>query len=137
GNCTSERTVCDHILDYWWAIDVSTGDTIHDGCHGFDHEPAWWAHANVGEAASVAHSYTNYLQADPESILHHSADPNDLETIPPFPQIYDKYKVSKVVVHGGAQSPRLWQSKLLKLIDDLGEKKQVDIVVLLTTRTDP
>src|SRR5690606_32964039 len=76
GNCTSERTVCDHILDYWWAIDVSSGDTIHDGCHGFDHEPAWWAHANVGEAASVAHSYTNYLQADPESILHHSADPN-------------------------------------------------------------
>lgn len=136
GNCTSSHTECDHVLDYWWSVHVSTGDVITDGCHGSSFDPDWWTKAKVGEPASVPHTYTNYLKADPESIPHHTANPRDLAEVPPFPQVRDRYRVSKVVTHGGVRAPKNWQDELLNLNADIGGRKQVDVVVFLTKRPD-
>lgn len=137
GNCTSSHTECDHAFDHWWAVHVSTGDVLDDTCNGSSIDPQWWVDAKVGEPASVPHTYTNYLKADPESILHHTANPRDLAKVPPFPKVHDRYKVSKVVTHGGVRAPRHWQDELLNLNADLGKRKQVDVVVFLTKRSDP
>jgi len=137
GNCTSSHEECDHFNDNWWSLDVSTGDRIRHGCEGRDRPPGWWSKATIGEAASIEHSYTNYLKADPDSLLHHSADPKDLQSLPPFPKVHGKYHVSKVVTHGSARAPRSWQSQLMELNADIGARKQVDITVVLTSRSDP
>lgn len=137
GNCTSSHEECSHTYDNWWSIVVSTGDELSDDCNGSDSTPNWWAQAKVGDPASVPRNYTNYLRADPESLLHRSADPEDLATIPPFPEIHDYYKVSKVVTHNGIRAPRHWQPELMELNANLGDLRQVDVTVFLTTRPDP
>lgn len=151
GNCTSSHEECSHNSDYWWRLKVSTGDEIRHGCEGANTPPAWWSTATPGDAASIAHSYTNYLKADPNSILHHDADPTDIKGVPAFPEIEGKYKVKKVVVHGGARAPRSWQRDLMEINANLGMRVQqcqdaggqncgrfgVDITVVLTTRSDP
>jgi len=137
GNCTSSHEECDHAFDNYWNVSVSTGDVLHDGCNGSSSTPGWWAKAYVGEPASVPHRYTNYLKADPESILRHEVEGTDLSGIPSYPEVHSWYKVKKVVTHGGARVPRSWQSDLLELNADLGNKRQVDVTVLLTKRKDP
>lgn len=137
GKCTSSHEECDHIYDNWWSVDVSTGDTLTDGCNGSSSPPSWWAAAYVGEPASVPHSYMNYLKADPESLLHRSADPKDLDSVPPFPEVHGYYKASKVVTHNGIRAPQHWQAQLMELNAKLGELRQVDITVVLTTGKGP
>jgi hypothetical protein len=137
GKCTSSHEECEHSYDNWWSVDVSTGDTLKDDCNGSGSAPRWWADAYVGEPASVPHDYTNYLKADPESLLHRSANPADLDTVPPFPEIHDYDKVSKVVTHGGASAPQPWQRELMEINANLGDLRQVDVTVVLTTRPDP
>jgi len=137
GNCTSSHIECDHIMDYWWSADVSTGDVLNDGCNGGPADPEWWTKAYIGEPASVPHTYTNYLKADRESIITHDVPESEIGSVPDFPEVHSWYKVSKVITHAGARAPRHWQSELLDLNADLGNKRQVDVIVLLTKRKDP
>lgn len=137
GNCSSHRKECEHGSDYWWSVDVSTGDTLIDDCNSSTFAPDWWSKAYIGEPASVPRSYTNYLRADPESLLRRQADPEDLATIPPFPEVHGFYKVDKVVTHEGARAPLHWQAQLMELNAELGARKQVDVSLFLTTRADP
>lgn len=133
-NC---QTCYEHFEDYWWQLDFSTGDRIHDGCNGWDITPGWWDKAYVGEPASLPHGYTNYLKADPESIIVHSYDERMVSEVPPFPQVRGKYHVNKVIEHHGAHAPRFWEPKLMDLNADLGNKKQVDVTILLTGVRNP
>lgn len=129
-NC---REVCAHSRDYWWKLSVSTGDelTIED-CEPNSHAvPTVWTNARIGEPASVAHSYTNYLKADENSLLRHVANEEFLAAVPSFPTIRDFYKTNKVVSVGVA-FPEQWESGLKEINADIGKTKQVDVTVVFT-----
>lgn len=134
-NCV---TVCDHAFDYWWALEVSTGDRLSvRTCEPYAMRvPRLWADAVIGEPASVPHSYTNYLKADPDSLLMRSAEVRYLDMLPDFPSVYDLYRVNKVVALG-VPIDVAWQHGLMELNANLGWKKQVDITVVVTSVNDP
>lgn len=137
GSCTSSHRECDHSFDYWWSVDVSTGDTLTDGCNGWGGDPEWWASAYKGEPVSVPHTYTNYLKADPESIMVHDFDPAMVASVPPFSEVYSWMRVKKVVRHGDAHPPLAWELGLKELNADIGRKRQVDVTILVTSHQDP
>lgn len=134
-NCHEE---CDHNVDYWWGLTLSTGDklTIDDCEPNPNAVPAAWANARMLEPASAKHTYTNYLKADPDSVLRRGARAEYLQEIPPFPRIHDFYKVEKVVTHG-VRVPPEWNQGLQKLNSYISDKKQVDIIMVFTRRDDP
>jgi hypothetical protein len=137
GNCERSHEECSHSSDSEWNLHVSTGDTITvETCDGWGSPPVAWKNAAVGEFAVVEHSYTNYLKADPGTLLAHGADEHLLQKIPSFPEVHDLYRVSKVVTDG-VKAPASWQPALEKLNDELGARKQIDIVFLLTKHRDP
>lgn len=138
GNCTSSHTECDHIMDYWWSADVSTGDTLTDGCNGWDITPEWWEKAYVGEPAAVEHGYQNYLRADPDSLMTPAAE-QYMDQVPERPKVTGWYHVRRVIAHQGSSVgiPTIWQKELDEMNADLGRKHQVDVLLLLTALKDP
>lgn len=137
GNCTSSHEECDHFHDYWYSLDVSTGDVLDDSCNGFDSPPSWWTKAELGDPATVEHIYTNYLKADDSSLFVPGVGDKYLDVVPDrWPKVHDKYKVKRAL---GVQAsvPRGWQKALDELNADLGSKKQLDLLVVVTSIQDP
>jgi hypothetical protein len=139
--CDSYREECDHFQDYWWNLEVSTGDTISvENCEPFrDRVPSIWTAAYIGEPASVAHSYTNYLKADPDSLMHRSVVKTEyLEKIPEnsVPRIYDLYHSSKVFQEGPLL-PGEWDKLLRELNADISGPFQIDLRLYVTSIKDP
>lgn len=138
GNCTSSHESCDHVIDYWWQLKLSTGDKITDGCNGWGAAPKWWTEAKIGEPASAEHSYRNYLKADINSLfIHNTAHKKFLANVPDtIPQIHGKYKANKVIARG-AWVPPSWETQLQEINADLGRIRQVDLLVYVTSSSDP
>lgn len=135
-NC---QTCYHHSRDYWWKLKVSTGDTISDTCDSSSSDPKWWTGATVGDPATVAHSYQNYLKADPESLFTHDTGKKAyLDDVPDdgIPEVHGRYKVKKVIERG-VKAPKRWNDDLREINADLGGKKQIDLLVYLTKSKDP
>jgi len=132
------REVCDHFHDYYWSLSVSTGDRVmvRDCEPSSRRVPAAWTNAYKGEPASVAHRYTNYLLADPDSLMHEGAHEEFLNQVPRFPRVHGFYKVNKVVQHG-VKVPAAWEKALRELNADLGGSKQIDVTLVVTKVADP
>lgn len=143
GNVSTYTCNCQtcymHFEDYWWRLDVSTGDEVYEGCESDDTDPKWWANAKVGDPATIEHSYQNYLKADPESLFtHDTARKEFLADVPDdgIPEVYGRYKAKKVIERG-VKAPKGWDAELREINADLGNKKQVDLLVYLTKSSDP
>jgi hypothetical protein len=136
GNCTSSHEECSHLWDYWWSLDTTVGKIGIEDCSGWDNAPQAWRDAVVGEPATVDHGYTNYLKADPNSILVHSALNKYGPQVPKFPEVYGHYKVNPVI-GVGVPVPNGWQEAMREINADLGAKCQVDVTVMLTSNSDP
>jgi hypothetical protein len=131
------REVCDHFRDYWWSLNVSTGDKINDSCNGYNDAPSWWTNALVGEPASIPHTYTNYLLADPDSVLLQHSTEEHSGSAPGYPKVYDRYKVTRFIAGGTTAPAKLWDTTLDRMNDELGSKKQVNIIVIATRNPSP
>lgn len=138
GNCTSSHTECDHFQDYWWSAHVNTGDTLNDGCNGWNTTPEWWEKAYVGEPAAIEHGYTNYLKADPDSLMTPAAE-QYIDQVPNRPKVTGRYHVRRVIAHQSSSVgvPTTWQKELDEMNADLGNKYQVDVLLLVTKVRDP
>lgn len=136
--CKTCQTCYRHSQDYYWALNYSTGDRIVvEDCEPNRHDvPAAWARTQKGEPASLPHTYTNYLLADPESLLLEGSDAHLMNDVPSFPRVHNYHHVQKAIGHGVAVPPG-WQEGLMELNADLGARKQVDVVVLFTKHQDP
>jgi len=133
GNCTRSHEECDHSMDYWWGWKFSTGDTLKPWtCEGSSRDPKRWVNSEVGEAAAVAHSYKNYLYADPNSILIPRPPPGMQGASPKRPQIHDHYRVNNAIGLSKA-----WNAALMEWNADWGAKKQITLVVVKTDHRDP
>jgi hypothetical protein len=136
GNCTASHEVCSHFHDYWWSLKTTVGTIGVKDCSGSSSTPGVWKNAVVGEPATVAHRYTNYLLADKDSIVRHDVIDEFGKQIPNFPGVRNLYKRNPVV-SDGVKIPADWQKLFGEMNARLGSKKQVDVVVLLTKETSP
>lgn len=136
GNCTSSHESCDHSYDYYWDLDTSVGKISIEDCSGSNSPPDVWVNAVVGEPAAVEHGYTNYLLADPDSLMVHTIPQQFYNQVPEYPDVHGKYKVDHVI-GDLASSASLLQVALRELNADIGATNQVDVTLLLTSIQDP
>ena len=137
GNCTLSHEVCEHNQDYWWSLEISTGDSVSaESCSGSNIPPAAWRRARIGEPAVVRHRYNNYLLADPDSVLleQHRAAPS--AEVPAYPHAHSLYRARRALGVGPELSDA-WNTALDELNADLGADKQVNVILVVTHRADP
>jgi hypothetical protein len=140
GNCESEvcQTCYDHSYDYFWTVSLSTGDNIMiESCGDCPRRrvPIWEA-AYVGEPSAVPRRYTNYLQADPDSVLVQDVSALKDFPSPNYPQHYNYYKIDRAINYDTHMDVRAWNALLNDLNSDLGHAKQVNVIVIATTMSD-
>ncbi len=148
GKSESCTTVCDtcyeHSYDIAWNIQASTGESLEiDGVsrQGLVMPPRWGA-AFIGEPWSSSHSFTNYILANPDSVL--LGGKGDLERfhdlLPTYPvNVFDYYRATHVINAGGvpvADWPS-WVWLMNEINGDLGVQKQVNITLLFVKTGDP
>lgn len=138
GTCTRSHRTCDHLMDHWWRLDVSTGDVLKKDCSGSSVPPDWWSRATIGEPASIPHTYSNYLLADPDSILlQHAVDEDRPSTAPRYPSVYDRYKIDRFIPGDTDAPANDWNNALNEINADLGKSKQVNIMMVATRHASP
>ncbi len=137
GNCTSSHTECDHVFDYWWSADISTGDVVHDGCNSWGDDPEWWTSLNIDDPATIPHTYTNYLLADPESLRIPSGSKKYETLVPEYPTQGSFQLASHRALGVGARVPAGWNSRLREMNAELGPAHQVDLMIVVTDIQDP
>ncbi len=136
-NCREE---CDHSADYWWSLDVTTGDNVSVRSCEPNHMnvPEAWEMAVIGEAAAVEHTYTNYLKADDGTLFQTAATPAMKARVPGegVPRVHSYYKAQRIIDQD-VNVPPAWQLYLDELNADLGAMRQIDVTMVFTKNRDP
>lgn len=143
GKSRSCSNVCDtcyeHFHDYDWDVYTSNSEVItidRIDRQGVSQPPRWTA-TKMGEPTVVEHSYTNYIKAAPDSLFRHQGLVEKYKgQIPTYPQrIYDYYREDRMVLDGvSLPDLPLWNADLSKINSEIGSAKQVNIIVVLTTK---
>lgn len=137
-SCTTTCSTCyDHSNDWDWDAYTSIGETIEIeriDRQGADTPPRW-ASIRLGDPATSSHGFTNYIKGAPSSLFRHQGiDKKFAGRIPRYPSgIYDYYKINRLVTQGvNVPNPSLWNEGLSKINAELGAKKQVNMIIVLT-----
>lgn len=144
-SCTSTRhcsTCYEHSYDVDWDVYASTGEST--GIDTIDRQglnmPPRWGKAYLGEPWASQHSFTNYILANPESVL--LGTKGDMQRfgkmIPQYPdKIYDYY-YNNPVINMGVPNVQLdtWNWLIRDINKVLGPKKRVHIIVILVPTND-
>lgn len=135
-NCTTIvcRTCYDHSYDYDWNLYTSNEEKIkikridRQGAK----EPPRFAKAGIGDPTALSHEYTNYIKANPRTILKRDGFKEKYEKfIPPYPiQIYDYHYVDRFLTPGLAVIDALsWNGGLMKINAEVGKEKKVNVII--------
>ena len=138
GKNKSCSTVCDtcyeHNRDLYWSASTTNGEAAFlDRCNRpSSSAPNRWVTIKVGEPTAMEHRFTNYIKGAPGSILKKKGLVDKYRKhIPNYPRVYDHYRVNRFI--GGDAS---LNAKLSELNADLGKKKQVNIIIVVTRAGD-
>lgn len=135
------QTCYEHSFDVDWELHTSTSeetdiDTIDR--QGLIMPPRWGA-AFIGEPYSSEHTYTNYILANPDSVL--LGQKGDLKKfgplIPQYPKVYDYYKMDHVINMGVPIATAQFNWLVNEMDKKLGPIKQVNVLVVLVHTDDP
>lgn len=147
-SCTETCQTCyeDHYTVKWWAK-TTVGNVTFEYLDRTtkrvykEPDPASYVRCKVGEPASIVHSYTNYVQAVPQSLFN---DDSAIDTyaamVPAYPRVYDHYRINRVLNVGSSIDAKTISgiNEALNIsLKTLGNQKQVNVVVILTSITDP
>lgn len=142
GKNRTTSTVCDtcyeHYHDYDWDVYTNVGTITIDRVdrQGVD-EPQRWSIVKNGDPVAVNHSYTNWIKPAHNSLFHKKDDDKKVASLPKYPgDIYDYYKINRIVLDGGVVVPNLDQmnqylSEKLKVV---GPKSQANIIIVVTNK---
>lgn len=150
GNNKTSREVCDTCYREHYTVTWSANTTV--GNFRFKHldrtsrsvystpDPADYIACQRGQPASREHSYTNYVQAVPDSLFAN----NDAliaqfaQNIPNKPRVFGHYKYNRIINDGviDAEQERLLNEHLSYALKSMGASHQVNIIVILTKITD-
>lgn len=146
GNCTA-TCYTDHYTRSYngystvgdWVFD-SIDTTSKSRRNNFP-PPASYTACEIGEPAAREHTYTNYVQAVPESLFNNKDAVNLYAgKIPNYPRVHSFYKINRVL-SVDSKVPGKTISAINDQLNDalktLGANKQVNVVVILTEIDDP
>lgn len=98
GKTTHCDTCYMHLYDVDWAVktDIDSGFCINrEDLQGLI-QPKRWTKIYKGEPYSSSATYTNYIKASPDSLFSTKYKDSKYK-IPSYPQIYDYYKVDRLI----------------------------------------
>lgn len=100
--------------------------------------PPRWGEVQVGEPVARSHVYTNYVKAVPESLFNHEgATYAGLPPVPAYPQVYDYYRVNRVLTVGvNLPNANAWNAHLSDILKELGPKKQANVTLVFVNTAD-
>lgn len=142
GNSTRHCSTCyEHLYDVDWDVYSDIGKTVSIARidrQGVDMPPRWGA-VYKGEPFAFQHHYTNYIKANPESVL--LGQKGDLKKfgrlIPEYPRVYDYYKVNHIINMGVPNvDVGTWNWLLSQADKTLGPYKQLNLIVVLVPTDD-
>lgn len=138
-SCTSHE-VCDtcyeHTNDWDWVVRTSNKETIY--IDRVDRQGAYtpprWAAVQINEPTAQPHHYTNYIKAAPDSLFRHQGLTTKYAgKLPPYPgKVHDYYHINRLVTQGVSVDNTPWNQGLMNINADIGAKKQVNMIVVLT-----
>lgn len=96
----------------------------------------------VGDPVSKTHTYTNYVQAVPQSLFKPTSETvkrKFTNMLPAYPvNIYDIYRIDRFVQVGfNFTDAAQWNMDISNMLRDLGPAKQVNAIVVLVKTADP
>jgi hypothetical protein len=141
GNCSTCWDTCyEHISDVTWNAITSNDETAYyDGCNRpGSSPPARWNSIVIGEPTAVEHSFTNYIKANPDTVLkRQGAKERFAAKIPAYPRVYDHYRADRFLAIGVQVPDRQRLSARLSEINGrLGAPKQVNVTVIVVGEAD-
>lgn len=143
GNNQSCSTVCDtcyqHTHDFDWRVRTNIGDfNISRINPQGTREPPRWSAVAVGQPVAREHTYTNYVQAVPESLFHQrSLNTPHLPAVPAYPRVYDYHYANRVLGVGTTlPDVQAWNRDLALLLKQLGPQKQANVIIVVVNTND-
>lgn len=141
-SCSEQCDTCyEHSHDVAWEASSTTGTAVYwDTCNRpHSAAPARWDAIYVGEPTAEEHPFTNYIRGNPASILRRGAvSPALLAQVPEYPTVFDHYRVNRVLDLGVSGVDVAALDHELGFINaQLGAKRQVDIILIVTKEADP
>lgn len=146
GNRSCSTCYRTHYTVHWYAhstigrFTVDSEDSTWRSVYNTP-DPARYTTIQPGDPCSSANSYTNYVQAVPESLF--AAVSGDMtkryaNLLPPYPdRIYDLYKINRFVTVGfNFTDAAQWNHDISMMLRELGPKKQVNVIVVVVKTTD-
>jgi hypothetical protein len=143
GNSTRHCSTCyEHPYDVDWDVYSDIGKSI--SIARVDRQglvmPQRWGAVYKGEPFAFQHHYTNYIKANPDSVL--LGQKGDLKKfgkiIPAYPRIYDYYKVNHILNEGVPNIDEgTWNWLLSQADKTLGPSKQLNLIVVMVPTDDP
>lgn len=135
--CSNECDTCyEHSYDVDWNVFTSNGEEVQIDRidrRGIDEPPRWTSIA-VGDPTTIEHGYTNYIKASPGTLFRHQGLTEKFAvSIPKYPEVYDYYRMNRIILVGGAKVPefKLWNDQLAVLNSEVGSPKQANVMVVL------
>lgn len=140
-SCTQTRhcsTCYEHSYDVDWDVYTTVGNLEIDRINRQGtKQPPRWAQVQIGEPAAREHSYMNYVLGNKDSLFSRSDQQfaeKFKDKIPKYPEVYDYYRVTRVLnVSGLALPTSYWNDYLNNTLKTLGAAKQVNIVWVVTS----
>lgn len=142
GNCSTCWDTCyEHSYDWDWALYTSNDERIE--IQRIDrrgvNEPLRFSQSKISDPTALKHSYTNYIKANPWSILRrHGLEEKFKGLIPSYPiNVYDYHYVNRFLTQGiSISDASLWNKALMEINAELGKKKEVNIIFLVVPTKD-
>lgn len=148
-SCTNQ---CDTCYETRYTVNWSCDTTI--GKYTIDSEDSSWRSVynkpdparytviNVGDPVSKTNTYTNYVQAVPDSLFKPGSESiraKYAKMTPAYPdKIYDIYKIDRFVQVGFAfTDAAAWNLDISNMLRTLGPQKQANVIVVVAKTSDP
>ena len=150
-SCTSDR-VCQTCWEDRYTVTWSCNTTI--GSYTIQHldttsrtvyatpDPARYVSIKIGDPVAKRSTYTNYVQAVPQSLFTPAAPglrQRFSNLIPPYPdQVYDFYQLNRFLTPGySTPDAPAWNTAISELLKERGPSKQVNAIVVVAKTDDP
>ena len=127
-------TCYEHSYDVSWQVHTSSDENFY--INRVDRQgttqPPRWTKVNLGDNTALVHSYTNYIKANPWSLLNRSSEPSSY-LIPDYPiKTYDYHYIDRFVSDHKTDEDSLWNLGLQALNSEIGVEKKVNVSIVVT-----
>lgn len=135
-------TCYEHSYDVEWKVNSNIGESLY--IDTVDRQgivmPPRWGEVFVGQPYSAEHTYTNYILANPDSVL--LGTKGDLERfgkqVPDYPRVHDYYKADHFINVGVPNIDfTTWNWLMNEKAKVLGPIKKVNPILITVNTADP